>query len=298
MGRLATIIHSNYFDFFVTMAVLANSIFFAYQIQSVSDGPEFWIVHLGFCIFFVSELILRIACEPYVFFSRHRVLNFIDVVAVLLSVVEVLIKIGENGSANMVLWRLIRLVRLIRISRILRLKLFRELRLMVHSMVHCLKPFLWTVCLLHLEVYFFALVFTDGAIHALQNKVDDNLQLYFGSLMRSVYYLLAAVLGGVDWTSCGDSLGSVHPAYRVLFVVYVVFTQLALLNVVTGIFVDCATRAAMSDRQLVLQEEMMKEGLHKRELEHIFMEVDDDSDGWVKASKLEEFLTDDKFGPT
>jgi len=108
-----------------------------------------------------------------------------------------------------------------------------------------------------------------------------------------MYYLLACVLGGLDWTACGKALGSLHAGYEAIFVVYVVLTQLALLNVVTGIFVDCATNAAMNDRQVVLQEEMMKEGLHRQELEHIFMEVDDDGDGWVIASVLVEFLRDE-----
>jgi len=76
------------------------------------------------------------------------------------------------------------------------------------------------------------------------------------------------------------------------FLSYILFAQLALLNVVTGIFVDSSQNAAKSDKQMMIQEEMLKEGLHKAELEKIFYEASD-RENYVSVSRMRDYLMDE-----
>lgn len=109
---------------------------------------------------------------------------------------------------------------------------------------------------------------------------------------KSMRSLLAACLQGEDWAVISEPLQSIHAIYDILFLVYILFTQLALLNVVTGIFVDNSLNSAMEDRQVIIQEEMMREGLYKKELLQIFAEADENQEGFVPVVKLEDYLQD------
>jgi len=79
-----------------------------------------------------------------------------------------------------------------------------------------------------------------------------------------MYTLIASVFGGRDWAENSDLLWSLEHIYGFVFAIYVVFTHMALLNLVTGIFIECSMNAAMQDKQMALQEQMMRQGLHRR----------------------------------
>jgi len=91
----------------------------------------------------------------------------------------------------------------------------------------------------------------------------------------------AIALGGLGWF------------YKVCLCGYVIFTQLALLNVVTAIFVDSSMKAAMNDKQLVIQDEIQREGMSKTELENIFHEASE-GNSKVLVQKLHNYLNDEQ----
>jgi len=159
---------------------------------------------------------------------------------------------------------------------------------------------MWTVSLLVLVIYVFAIFFSDAVYHAdiagtfqtLLSVDKDNILLYFGSLSRAMYTLLASVLGGVDWMACSSLLRNMHVGYELVFVTYIFFAQMGLLNVVTGIFVDSSMNAALGDKQMLIQEEMMREGISKEELKKLFEEADSERAGLVPKAELQDFLSD------
>merc|ERR1719265_2218167 len=61
--------------------------------------------------------------------------------------------------------------------------------------------------------------------------------------------MFQAMTGGVDW---GDPEGelrkSISPVMTLLFCCYVAFTQLALLNVITGVFVESALESNAEEK--------------------------------------------------
>jgi len=105
-----------------------------------------------------------------------------------------------------------------------------------------------------------------------------------------MFTLLSSVLGGHDWTEYTDALQVVDWIYKSLFTLFVLLTQLAVLNVITGIFVDSSMNAALNDKQTLIQEEMVRQGMHKIELEQLFMEADTALKGRVREEQLAELF--------
>jgi len=218
------------------------------------------------------------------------------------SIIELIIKMAMPGmdqnSSQFLLLRCLRFLRFLRVARMLRVKAFRELRLMVQSMMCCMKPLTWTVSLLSMVIYIFAIVFAQAVVDSQKEKnglpAAYKLELKeFTTMMNSMYVLLSFVLGGTDWLQYAVALGSIGWGYKVCLCGYVIFTQLALLNVVTAIFVDSSMNAAMSDKQMVIQDEMMREGLNRMELEKLFNEASEGT-GTLTVHQLRQYLEDEQ----
>merc|ERR1719482_1807022 len=60
--------------------------------------------------------------------------------------------------------------------------------------------------------------------------------------------LYKATTGGQDWGDVSDTLFDCGKFYYCLFLFFIAFIILALLNILTGIFVDRAMRATAEDK--------------------------------------------------
>merc|ERR1740121_2321692 len=77
------------------------------------------------------------------------------------------------------------------------------------------------------------------------NEREEMLQYFFGSLGRTVLSLWQAMSGGADWDNMvGPMIIEVDPFLGVAFAAYIAFAILALMNVVTGVFVQTALQSA------------------------------------------------------
>ena len=81
----------------------------------------------------------------------------------------------------------------------------RELRMMVFSIVNCLKSVVWIMLILFILFYMFGIIFTSGVVGFLdtlekrRRPENADLQRNFGSLGRAVLSLYMAMSGGADW---------------------------------------------------------------------------------------------------
>merc|ERR1719421_2262292 len=82
-----------------------------------------------------------------------------------------------------------------------------------------------------------------------------DLKRNYGRLDHIIYALFQSVTGGVDWGEPAGVLAEVHSGYRWLYALFIAFTQFAVLNVVTGIFVEQARQCASNDLQVMIQAE-------------------------------------------
>merc|ERR1719188_2345329 len=113
-------------------------------------------------------------------------------------------------------------------------------------------------------MYIFALFFVQslaGYLADTPNVVDDEetfegIKSYWDSVPQAAVTLYMAVSGGSDWEPLAAPLKNAGTGYYCVFLFYIAFSMVSLLNVVTGMFVDTAMKVSENDGQEVLEEIM------------------------------------------
>jgi len=268
----AALILNQRFDYCVSLLILANAAAMGASVNhaalqlTTQEPMVFGILDKIFCGLFTVELVLRLVVHRGSFFCGSEMLwNIFDMCIVLFQLMEevmVALAYGKLGITGVL--RLLRLVRVIRLARILRL--IRELRVLVTSISNSMKSLMWTILLMFLIIYSVSLCITqlvsDHRLSVAESRIvagavvegrDTELEQYFGSLWRSMLSLFQAITGGVDWdTLVVPLIQDVHPALAIVFVLYVAVMVLAILNVVTGVFVDSVLASAKADKEQYL----------------------------------------------
>jgi len=237
-----------------------------------------------------------------------------DVFVVATSVIEVAFQWVEVIFGNMKgtttgaliaqfsMLRIVRLLRAIRMTRAIRvIRFIRELRLMVNSITGALKSLAWAAVLMIIILLVFGVFFTDGAItYCLShNSMDDELTLKlreaFGKLPRSTLSLYMAMSGGKDWADIWVLLKPLPWEYQWCFVLFVTFAILALLNVVTAVFVETAMSRSQNDREFVVQQEIEQRKEFVSLMQKVFEELDTNRSGALTLQEFEKHIDDEKI---
>jgi len=101
-------------------------------------------------------------------------------------------------------------------------------------------------------VYVTALYFTN-AVHLLSQSESADLERYYGTLTLTMVSLFQCITGGLDWRDALDPLKSHIGQFMIVpFLVYIAFTMMILMNVITGVFVESALKNTKKDQELVL----------------------------------------------
>lgn len=241
----------------------------------------FRIISYVFLGIFSMELLVRLYVNGLIgfFFKRGRMYsdgiwwNWFDAFVVGAQVVEEFLNFldtsgGSSGSFQKLrLLKVLRILRLMRVLRVMRvLRLISELRTIVSSIVGSMKSLGWAILLLLLMIYIVGVFFTQQ-INQYMVELDPSvakndkqiiLNQYFGSLLRTILSLFQAMSGGIDWDSLADPLiREIHPALGFAFTAYIAFAILALLNVVTGVFVQTALQSARDEEDAFLTDQII-----------------------------------------
>lgn len=272
--RLAMLLTHPAFDLVVAALIMLNGFVIGLETELMASqvteevSPVFRVIEVAFCILFSCELALRIACFGKQFFLNEEWRwNLFDLAIVLLQVVEEIVTFiattagstADAMSTNFSFMRLMRILRLIRIVRMVRvLRLISELRTMVTSIGSSMNQLLWAVVLLLLIIYVVSVYFTQLVVdHRITNEGGDFPELiaYWNSLGRSALTLFGAISGGIDWDmAIGPLMTHISLAMGPIFCLYIAFAVLALMNVVTGVFVENAIESANRDKERYLIE--------------------------------------------
>ena len=197
-----------------------------------------------FAAIFTWELLMRIFVYNISFFRMPDwKWNVFDSIVVGLQVFDIIttLAIGGNNGGNLNFMRLVRLMRLLRILRLMRvLRFVQELRSMVMSIAASLRSLMWTIILLAFLMYGVGVcliqLIADKGLE--DSKIMENapeIKLYYGSLAEALVSLFAGITGGIDWNDLLAPLQSqIGPWLAAVFVLYIAFAVLAMMNVVTG----------------------------------------------------------------
>jgi len=281
------VMRSSRFDNLIGGLIMLNAITIGVQTNYAAEHvteefPQLFILlERFFLIAFSMELCLRLYVLRRNFFydgkgcdvwSSTLAWNYFDLMLVVAQYVEEIVTaMAASSGLNSSKIKLVRMLRILRIVRVLRvvrvLHLISELRTIVSSIVGSFKSLGWTVCLLLLMIYIVGVYFTQNvADHFVEvqpagdfGEDDQLLKYYFGSLMRTILSLWQAMSGGADWDSMAWPLiVRVSPLTGILFAGYIAFALLALMNVVTGVFVQTALQSAKDEEDAFLVDQVIK----------------------------------------
>mmetsp|Transcript_20859 Transcript_20859/g.58855 ORF Transcript_20859/g.58855 Transcript_20859/m.58855 type:complete len:625 (+) Transcript_20859:153-2027(+) len=310
-GSAAKVHRFNKEDFIeisISLSIVLNGLFLGLQADHMARNntetlPMFFIVsETVFCAIFTLELIWKLAKFRSRFFCVPAWRwNVFDTILVSLQLGDVLVEILfqnmpalETASTmkNAAFVRLLRLLRLLRILRMLRLlQFFSELNVVTSAIYRSLRSLFGAVVMLLMVMYIIGIVFTQITTSYRLALVDDGLQddselvEWWGNLSRSMLTLYEAFLGGVDWDSLVRPLIPISPWMAIAFTLYMAFITLAMMNVITGIFVESAMKNAEFEKNKVLTE-------HVRELAAMLTVSDD---GFINKEDFRTTLKDQEL---
>lgn len=321
--RLVTVLEHHFFADLVGLIIIANAILIGVETNieatSNNEGPPviFEKISTVMGLVFVGELSLRIlAFRLHFIMGAEKWWNLCDTIIVLCSVFEMMANLVQSvNPPNMTMLRVIRALRFTRVIRVIRLSsFFRELRTMVLSIICSVKPLIWVIVLLSLLIYIFAVILTKGVAVYLHDSADliapdDNtkkhqawtegvsyaeaLEDHYGSVFRSAYTLFKSAFGGGDWSEYFDVVVTAGRIYGALFLVYMTFMLLAVLNIVTGIFVETALSVAHADVDVVIQEEMDCEEGALNGLRFLLQDIDPERKGQITLEQIQDAVSQD-----
>merc|ERR1719160_1808783 len=135
---------------------------------------------------------------------------------------------------------MLKMAKMLRVIRLMRF--FRELRLMMRMMTLC-----WTVVMLAMMYYVFAIIFMygmigyleDSSMHDAQN--DAGLRTHWSSLWKCFCSLYYAMTGGYDWKVLADEILALGEVYYYIFLFFIVFMVFGMMNIILGMFCEAAS---------------------------------------------------------
>ena len=189
-----------------------------------------------------------------------------------------LLELGLLVSFNLSYIRVLRILRIARSLRMIHLLKFsglRNLRLMLMAILGSAIPLLWAGLVLVFLMFFFGVIFLNGAADytAEASMGDQNVvqfKLFFSDLPMTLLTLFMCITGGINWWEVQQLFLDMSLAYALVFVLFVLVTLLAAMNVITGIFVTDAVQMARLDSEMKVQQEMDENRYYLQKSERAF----------------------------
>eukprot|EP00927_Polykrikos_kofoidii_P046926 TRINITY_DN4102_c0_g2_i1.p1 TRINITY_DN4102_c0_g2~~TRINITY_DN4102_c0_g2_i1.p1 ORF type:complete len:648 (-),score=86.97 TRINITY_DN4102_c0_g2_i1:163-1956(-) len=295
------------------VAIILNAAFVGFEVQYFAqqalshaklrhrhENHGFLVGHTVFFMIFLADFFLRWYENGLVTFFRlkDRKWNMCELVLVVLSLVELVIDLLElvgivdidfHGKPNISAIRALHVFRVVRLLPVIEVvTLFRNLRIMLESLLDSVKHLLSVMVVFGLIFYMFGIMFTWAVFkhcHAGSDCGGDSQDLirYFGTLDRSAMTLFMSITGGKDWGDYFEALGDLSAMTKTVYIMYMFFAIVAAMNIVTGILVECVTRTSAKEREMEL-----------REMNRVFVVCDENGSGKIDFDELKKHLHDDK----
>jgi len=262
--------------------------------------PEVRVFNFIFMSCFTVELLLRVAREGarYYHLANESVnWNYFDTVLVVSSIIENILSSLMSGAPDMSQLRLFRIMRIIRGLRIIRvLKAFKDLRIMIAGLLLSMQSLLWAAFLLCLLMYMFAVSVLQFAADQLAASASSSQVLTaaqeaaimerYGGVGKAMLTLFMSITGGLDWIDAYTPLEPIGPLVCMLYLIYVFLSLLCVLNIITGIFVENATKITTRDDEMVMMEQLQERNKWFDDVKELFKAADTDGTGTLNADEF------------
>lgn len=305
-GLLARITMSLAWEVFVSVLILCNSFFMTIMIdhsiyaqlfpEAEAENLDFMFAfEASFLAVFTLELVMRLLVHrQYFFISDGAGWNNFDFIILLLSVSDLVSqKLSLPTSGNATFVRSIRVLRLVRSLRVVRIvKHANALRRMLLSLMGSLVPLFWCLVLLWSVFYLFSLATVQGVSNYLMSNPENDPQWRaelidrFGSVSQTMITYYKATCGGTGWGVHFDVLKKTGAMNAIMYLGAVAFTQIAVLNIMTGVFVENSFKNAQPDRHTMALEQRRAHIKEANELHEILKSVDTDGTGNISEDEF------------
>jgi len=318
-GNLRSFASHPIFDTGMALVILLNAVMIGFEVEmtahsdSVSAALAFTILGEFFSFIFLAELIVRLAAFKMDFFRdpHNAGWNYLDFGLVLLSLVDtLLLLVGYGSGETSVIFSAVKTIKMFRILRLFRVfRISRKLSEIAIMISESLNALIWAMVMLALIIYIGSLVIASTAGIWLESqlrhegdnwlslalKSDPTGDVYevarrFGSLARTANTLLQIMLGGLDWGDVVDMSMATGALIPVMLYLFVAYTMLAVLNVITGVFVDNALENRKKQHQYQIDKAKESEEDLAEQLQCLFSLADVDGNGYLTQTELAAML--------
>lgn len=288
MGIAQRIARNDFFTTATLCVIGANTLWIGIEMDTNDKDDLFeseWyfqLIEFSFFAFFLLEWLVRFCA-----FKRKRDCArdrwFIcDTLLVLLAILDLLVLpvalSGKKASSSQL--SLLRIGRLLRLSRLVRfMRAVPELVSLMKSIRIAAKPVVWTLVLVFLIIYVFAVIFR----HQLTPE-DAYLHDHFTGLINIMWHLLLqGTLLDQVFIVAGLLLDEA-PALAMAFLLLVLVTATLLLNMLIGVLVDVMNTMARAERE--------KAALIacKSKLMGILNDLDEDGSGTISRNEFDRLI--------
>eukprot|EP00928_Gymnodinium_smaydae_P042861 TRINITY_DN28831_c0_g2_i2.p1 TRINITY_DN28831_c0_g2~~TRINITY_DN28831_c0_g2_i2.p1 ORF type:complete len:519 (+),score=66.38 TRINITY_DN28831_c0_g2_i2:88-1557(+) len=297
---LAELLESSAFETTVGLLIVLNLAISVYE-TDVSAEPQLeeppaWlgaVNTLMFCVF-LSEVCLRIMAFQSKFFKPWISWNTFDLFLVLSDCLLMLVRLFNTDVMQNGALRVLRICRAFRIVHAIRIwPFFRELYVMLHSLIGAFKAMIWSTVLLMLMLTLFGIVAVE-LINPLVREIDaaggyegcERCHRAFGTVWSSIVTCFQQVIAGDSWGLVTIPVIETYPSTAPFFVCIIVTVQFGILNLILVAIVDHAQKAASDDAQF--QARSRKEAFEKaqQDLLGICQSLDSDGSGSIVIDEL------------
>jgi len=270
--------------------VLANCIFIGVEVDEPDSSH--WLIasaSIIFLIIFACEQTCRIIILGPMFLQSW--INVVDATVIFVSIFSRIFKAAEYDNFftnNPSIFTIVRILRLVRMAKVFtqfksEKSVFKELGVMVLAFVAALKKCLWVVAFLLVVLYIFALVGRSWI--GLDSELGSQTQDHFGTVPRSIVTMFQ-VLSQDGWTDLSRDIASVKKETYIFFVLWIMFGNMGVLNLLTAVFVDVLLEAKEE-----MKEQEEKKALASRlkkigQIGDIFAAMDTDGSGTLSADEM------------
>ncbi|MCL2423339.1 MAG: ion transporter [Micrococcales bacterium] len=218
--RVTRLVEHDWFDKVIMTVIVINAVVLGMETsQSVMERHEHTLTTLNhvFIGIYVAEMILKLVAYRLTYFRSGW--NVFDFVIVMTS-------LAPTGGV----FSGLRILRILRVLRILRLVSgLKPLRKIVSSISRSLPGIGWTVLLMMIVYYVFAIV----GIHLFREDAPDRFDT-LGAAFATLFQLTTLD----NWETIVVPLADVHGWAWAYFLLFIIMTSFVLINVILGIVVD------------------------------------------------------------
>lgn len=309
-GYLTRLVDSGAFEAICSFVILANAVLAVFaannDMEHLGEEQPLFITSMeaAFVSWYTLEILLKIIVHGcYFFVGKFWRWNIFDTFLVVLALYDQILSSVADMDASFM--RTMRILKVAKISRTVRLlRFFSELRLILNSLMGSLHSLFWSFCMLVLIFYIFALVLLNNTAayleQELQNEMQDDAQIQsvknlLGSVQQTMLTLYMTATGGDDWNVFYTVIQKTGSFNAAVFIVYTGFIEIAVMNILTGLFVESAMKLAQPDHDSRALEVCRAENAQHRQLMRLCEELDKDGSGTLTKQEFSKNMNNGKL---